>query len=97
MTVTSGSRYTTTPIVTLYGPDGLARQVLTGNPQESVTFTYTTYEIVGEDRIDNLARAFYGDSTQWWAFANANPEILDWSSLTPGTLIRVPNLPYSSG
>jgi hypothetical protein len=70
----------------------MARQVITSTPPEAVIITYTSYLVQGDDRIDSLAQSFYGDSTMWWAFANANPEIMDWSNLESGTIIRVPNV-----
>jgi phage tail protein X len=92
VTVSPSSRYLSNPIVLLPDPSGMARQVITSTPPEAVVITYTSYLVQGDDRIDSLAQSFYGDSTMWWAFANANPEIMDWSNLESGTIIRVPNV-----
>lgn len=92
MTVSATSRYLNNPVVTLPDPSGLARKVITNSPPEAVVITYTSYLVQGGDRIDMLAQSFYGDPTMWWAFANGNPEILDWSNLESGTIIRVPNV-----
>jgi phage tail protein X len=56
------------------------------------TFTYSPYQFTGADRLDNLANSFYGDPAAWWSIADANPEILDWSNVAPGTIIRIPDL-----
>jgi hypothetical protein len=45
----------------------------------------------GSDRIDLLAVQYFGDARMWWHIADANPEILDWTVLTPGQIIRIPN------
>lgn len=50
-----------------------------------------SYEIADGDRLDLLAHAALGDSTQWWVLADANP----WADATelerPGTIIRLPD------
>jgi hypothetical protein len=89
MSVQAGSRYVNTPIVNLT-IDGATVQVLVPGPQTPYAFQYQAYMLTGEDRIDNLAQAFYGDPTLWWQIAQGNPEILDWSTLASGTIIRIP-------
>jgi nucleoid-associated protein YgaU len=54
-------------------------------------FNYTYFTVRQGDRIDALAREFYGDEYQWWMIARANPEILHWDSIEPGTIIRIPS------
>lgn len=54
-------------------------------------FNYTYYMVKQGDRIDTIARFFYGDDTKWWLIADANPEILDWMTLTPATVLRIPS------
>jgi phage tail protein X len=90
MTIQQGSRYITSPTATLQ-VNGTAREVIVSSPQENYTFSYTSYQVIGSDRLDTLAQAFYGDSTKWWAISDANPEILDWTNMPVGTIIRVPN------
>ena len=49
------------------------------------------YNWVETDRLDNLANRFLGNSALWWEIMDLNPEILNPSSITPGTQIRIPN------
>ena len=46
--------------------------------------------IVG-DRVDNLARQYYGDSNLWWIISSANSEIIKGGSfgIKPGLEIRI--------
>ena len=48
--------------------------------------------IVG-DRVDNLARQYYGDSNLWWIISSANSEIIKGGSfgIKPGLEIRIPS------
>lgn len=55
----------------------------------AVRFTY--YQVEEDDTIEWLAFLTYGDGRLWWIIADANPEILDWTALTIGSIIRVPN------
>jgi hypothetical protein len=54
-------------------------------------FNFTYYQVISGDRIDLLGRFFFSDDTQWWRIAEANPDILDWTRLVPGTVLRIPS------
>lgn len=85
------SRYSSSPVLTVT-VDGLPRQVIGGSPQTPYTFNYTSYQITGTDRIDSIAEAFYGDPAKWYCIADANPAVMDWSALTVGQIIKIPNI-----
>ena len=44
-----------------------------------------------DDRLDHVAQKFYGSSAAWWQIMDYNPEIVDPTSITPGTEIRLPS------
>ena len=54
------------------------------------SFRYVSHRWCSGERIDSIAYQYYTDATLWWRIAQANPEILCWDDLTPGTVIRVP-------
>lgn len=87
----SGSRYDGSSVVTVM-VNGLPRQVIVPSPQSPYTFSYISYQITGTDRIDSIANAFYGDPSKWYVIGDGNPEILDWSNLPVGKIIRIPNV-----
>lgn len=89
--ISSTSRYSDSTLITSVTDSGISVQSITPSSQQSYTFTYVYHTFNGSDRMDSLSYAFYGDPTLWWKIGDANPEILDWSSVTPGTLIRIPN------
>lgn len=43
------------------------------------------------DTLDSIAFTMYGDSKYWWVLYDSN-YILDPFSLTPGTVLRVPDI-----
>jgi phage tail protein X len=87
-----GSRYATSTVVGIDKADGTSISTIVPSPPVVYTFTYSPYQFTGADRIDNLANTFYGSPQAWWSIADANPEILDWSNVAPGTIIRIPDL-----
>lgn len=89
--ITADSRYSDSPIVTISTDTGDRMVIVPGDPS-SYTFNYVNYIARGLDRIDLIANAFYGDPKIWWKIADANPEILDWTVLEAGTVIRIPNI-----
>jgi len=70
---------------------GLAARAIVTKPPAAKEFNYTYYRIRDTDRLDGLARYFFGDETAWWIIANANPEILMWDEIAAGTVIRIPD------
>lgn len=89
--ISNNSRYVNSKLVTQVRDDGTQVVVITPSDAQSYTFTYTFYMVTGADRIDTIAYAFYGDATKWWKIGDANPEILDWSKIKTGTVLRIPN------
>lgn len=49
------------------------------------------YQILGSDRIDMLAAAFYGDPTLWWVIAVANDMELIPIDFKRYEIIRIPS------
>jgi hypothetical protein len=52
---------------------------------------YSVYEWVETDRLDTLAWKLLGNPSLWWKILDINPEILDATSIAPGTQLRIPN------
>lgn len=91
MPISSGSRYASSQIVTMTDARGVTRKTILPPQPQSRTFTVTDYTWTADDRADLLAARVYGDETKWWVIANANPAILDWTYVKPGTIVRVPS------
>jgi hypothetical protein len=91
MAISATGRYASSTVVNL-DVDGQVRKVIVPGPESVFTFSYQTHMWTDYDRPDNLANDYYGDATQWWNIANGNPEIMDWSQVVMGTIIRIPSL-----
>lgn len=92
MTISAFSRYADNTVTPLANAKGVTRTtIIIEPPSQAVTYSVSTYTWQDGDRIDYLAYSAYGDETQWWRIANANPEILFWTNVAIGTQIRVPN------
>lgn len=92
MPISAFSRYADNTVTPIESADGITRStIIIEPPDQSVTYSISTYTWQDGDRIDYLAYSAYGDETQWWRIADANPEILFWTTIPNGTQIRVPN------
>lgn len=92
MAVSVFSRYSNNVITPLVGSDGVVRTtILVEPPDGPVSYNISIYTWKMEDQIDYLAYSAYGDETQWWRIADANPEILFWDNIPLGTKLRVPH------
>jgi nucleoid-associated protein YgaU len=89
MTISASSRYAQSTILTL-DVNGNSRQVIYPQAGSTFTFTYVTHVYSDDETLDGIADNYYGDPTQWWKIGQANPEIMDWSTLQPGTTLRIP-------
>lgn len=88
--ISANSRYATStlvPATNLVGNDILA---ITFHQPTNTSIRYQFHVVTGSDTIDGLAYKIFGDGTLWWVIANLNPEILDFSALPVGQMIRVP-------
>lgn len=90
MSISANSRYANSPVVAL-NRSGRVINLIVPAQQTAQTISYISHMLTDNDRLDNLANQYYGDPTQWWQIANANPELPpDWTNISPGTVIRIP-------
>lgn len=87
--ITAFSRYYNSP-TTVLNIKNQMRKTIVHSPQITFSFNYHYYVTTALDTIDSIAYARYGDCTLWWRIADVNPEIFDWFTLEPGSLIRIP-------
>jgi nucleoid-associated protein YgaU len=87
--IAASSRYASSAVVPL-DRDGQIVNVIVPGQQFATTFSYVSHMITDNDRLDRLANQYYGDPSQWWQIANANPEWIDWSNIPVGTVVRIP-------
>jgi hypothetical protein len=89
--ITSNSRYAQSNLALVSSGRGTNLTVVPGQQREW-SFNFTYHQITGAERLDLLAEQFYGDTRLWWHIADANPEVMDWTVLTPGQIIRIPSV-----
>jgi hypothetical protein len=86
----SGSRYSGLAKVAILCADG-SQRVMAVPRMVPKAATGGRYKVHGEDRLDLMAAAAFGDSTLWWRLADANP----WADATrverPGQIIELPD------
>jgi hypothetical protein len=90
--ISNKSRYANSKIVTetIAGKGDVV--YITPSAPTAYTFRYIFYTVNGSDRIDDIANAYFSDPTQWHLIGDANPQVINWFSLTPGTIIRIPQV-----
>lgn len=89
--ISSRSRYAGVATAKILSPWGDLRVTIVPGAARDWAFNYTYYQTKNGDRVDSLGRFFYGDDTKWWLIADANPQILDWTFIPPGTILRIPS------
>lgn len=85
------SRYSNGPLIRAWNPknENYVVAVLREWPVSAARFSI--YEWVETDRLDIVAWKFFGNPGLWWRILDANPEIIDSTSIAPGTQLRIPN------
>lgn len=89
--ISAASRYADSTVVTLV-KDGNDVAVIVPSAQVSYSFTFIHHVVALGERIESVAYQYYTDPSLWWRIADANPEILWWDDLAPGTVLRVPSI-----
>lgn len=88
--IDTSSRYTRNTVAPVTDAGGVTRLTILPRTPQAAVYSVQYYTWADHDRIDSVARTFYGAETLWWLFADANPQILNWASVPTGTVIRVP-------
>jgi hypothetical protein len=44
------------------------------------------------ERLEQLAYQYYKRPDYWWIIPEYNPEIVDFTNIAPGTIIRIPRV-----
>jgi hypothetical protein len=52
---------------------------------------FYTYEWKDGDRLDLIANKFLGNPQFWWKIMDLNPEVINPTQISAGTLLRLPN------
>lgn len=92
MSISANSRYASSTVVADTNLDGDDVVVILFSQPSDKNLQFTFYQITAFDFIDTIATRFYGDPRLWWVIANANPEIVNWATLTAGQFIRLPTV-----
>lgn len=93
--IAANSRYSNSKLVTETVNDNDVLYITPSSPT-AYTFAFNYYVVDGSDRIDNIAAAFLSDPTQWYLIGDANPQIMNWLEISPGTIIRIPRVSVNS-
>lgn len=91
MPISIYSRYADNIITPEVASDGTSKPTIIVEPPGQSVISYSTYTWRLGDQIEYLAYSAYGDEQSWWIIADANPEIMLWNNINPGTQIRVPH------
>jgi phage tail protein X len=89
--ITSSSRYTRNQVTPVTDGAGVTRPTILARVPPPTVYRVQYYTWGQYDRVDLLARRFYGSEALWWLFAEANPQIANWLFVPSGTVIRIPN------
>ena len=88
--ILEGSRYQTAQLVRVVDAAGKYHPTIFRSVATQTTQAYTTYVWQDFDRLDILAAKYLGDPELYWMILDLNPEIMDPLSITPGTVLRIP-------
>jgi nucleoid-associated protein YgaU len=84
------SRYVSGTVIRITDEDGVSRSTIVLPAPEEKLIQYTEYRIVDGDEVSALASQYLGSPKLWWKIADANPETINWMTLKPGAVIRIP-------
>ena len=89
--ISSNSRYANSTLLT-EEVNGKSIVFIAPTQPTVQTFQYNFYTVVLADRIDTIASTFLGNPSLWYMIAQVNPQIINFFTLTPGTILRIPTV-----
>lgn len=93
MTIYKGSRYEYSVVdFVSTTPNGQQYPIVFYYTSAFGRATYHEHIYVEGERLDQLANLYYKNSEYWWIIPEFNPQISDFTAITPGTIIRMPNV-----
>jgi hypothetical protein len=54
--------------------------------------SYWEHTYVDGERLDEIAYKYYKRPEYWWIIPEYNPAIADINNITPGTILKIPNV-----
>jgi phage tail protein X len=90
--ISLSSRYQRNRVGTVVSRNGVPRQAILHRYPTPLLVQVVEHLWTSFDSIDILAARYYGNESSWWMIAEANPRILDWTSIPVGTIVRIPNV-----
>jgi nucleoid-associated protein YgaU len=93
MSIFKGSRYEYSTIDYVATTAGLVEEPIVLYTASDLGLTsYWEHTYTQGERLDSLSYKYYKNPQYWWLIAEYNPEINDFINITPGTILRVPNV-----
>lgn len=93
MSIYKGSRYE-------YSTIDYFKTTTTGTEKPTVFYSFSNIGLtkywehvyVQNERLEQIAFKYYNRPEFWWIIPEFNPEITDINNITPGTVLRIPNV-----
>jgi nucleoid-associated protein YgaU len=93
MTIYKGSRYEYSVIdYVATSVDGSPDPVVFYEFSDIGKISYYEHTYVYGERLDQIAHKYYKNPEYWWIIPEYNPEISDFTNITPGTILRIPRV-----
>ena len=93
MTIYKGSRYEYSVIdFVTTSANGHANPIVFYNQTNLGQVTYYEHVYSQGERLDQLATRYFKNPEYWWLIPEYNPQISDFTNITIGTTIRIPNV-----
>jgi hypothetical protein len=87
------SRYYTQLIdYVAFVPDGSSFPIVFYEFDTPGTVKWQEHIYAQNERLDQISEQYYGRPDYWWLIPEYNPQIMDFSNIVPGTVLRIPNV-----
>ncbi|MGW1261182.1 hypothetical protein ACWD7Y_04375 [Streptomyces drozdowiczii] len=90
MSISRTSRYQRNATALVPDRSGRLQLALMPRRPTNQSLRVSDYRWRAGERVDSVSTAYYGSETSWWMYAEANPQVLDWTQPQAGLQIMVP-------
>lgn len=93
MTIYQNSRYYNQLIdYVSYSVDGSSLPIVFYEFDNPTKISWWEHIYTEGERLDQIAYTYYKRPEYWWLIPEYNPQVPDFTNITPGTVLRIPRV-----
>jgi nucleoid-associated protein YgaU len=93
MAIYKGSRYEYSTVdFVAKTPNGDQNPIVFYSISDFTAVSYYEHTYITGERLDQISVKYYKTPSLWWLIPEFNPQLVDFTNIPTGTVLRIPNV-----